>query len=361
MRKILYISPEHISGTLPLFCKGHKDKGNYARYVTMFPTRFAFEEDMMMNLPLHPDKSWLVTARTFFNRLRGIKPNHEPEGNPPFWNPGGIIGKMFFNSRDKLIEKNVYDFMDKHDLWNYDIYHYEQGMDFFRDSRAAKKLKSLGKHIVCTYHGTDVRNRGVIKEMHQLSELNLSSELDLLYKYPGLKYLFLPIDTSEIIPVPHENEKIKIAHAARSRLNKGSDYIIEVVRKLEEKYPVELVLMENVPHDEVMRIKSTCDIYIDQLADKGGWGYGMSSVESLAQGLAACTYLNKKYLEFIPEHGFINVNYETLENELIKLIKDKDYRLKAAAKGREWVVKVHDIKTVMDTLYNYYEEAGIIV
>ncbi|HEY3249780.1 MAG TPA: hypothetical protein VGK25_01550, partial [Ignavibacteria bacterium] len=76
--KILYISPEHISGTLPLFCKSHANKGNYARYVTMFPTRFAFPEDMVMKLPLHPDKKWIIAGRRFLYRIRGIKPDHQP-------------------------------------------------------------------------------------------------------------------------------------------------------------------------------------------------------------------------------------------------------------------------------------------
>jgi hypothetical protein len=358
---ILYISPEHISGTLPLFCKGHRDKGNYARYVTMFPTRFNFPEDMIMNLPLHPDKGWIIKGRTFLQKFRGIEPEeHQPEGNPPFWEPGGFVSNAFFRTRDYLIRNLVYKYMDVNKLWDFDIYHYEQGLDFLRDSSVAIKLKLNGKHIVCFYHGNDVRNRGVIREIHELSDLNLTSELDLLEKYPGLKYLFLPIDTNEVVPVQHENNKVKIAHATRSRFNKGSDYIIEVVKRLEQKYPVELVLMENISHKEVMEIKSTCEIYIDQIADKGGWGYGMSSVESLSQGLATCTYLNEKYLEFIPEHGFVNVNYENLEQELIKLISDKAYRYEMAKKGREWVVKVHDIKVVMDSLYNYYKEAGII-
>jgi glycosyltransferase involved in cell wall biosynthesis len=358
--KILYISPEHISGTLPLFCKGHRDKGNYARYVTMFPTRFNFPEDMMMNLPLHPDKGWVIKGRRLLQKMSGKDPGHLAEGNPPFWEPYGLIGSSFFNMRDFLIKNLVQKFMDNYALWDYDIYHYEQGMDFLRDSSVAKRLKEKGKSIVCFYHGTDVRNRGVIREIHDLSDLNLTSELDLLEKYPGLKYLFLPIDTNDVVPVQHENKKIRIAHATRSRYNKGSDRIIDVVKCLEQKYPVELVLMENVHHEEVMKIKSTCDIYIDQIADKGGWGYGMSSVESLAQGLATCTYLNEKYLEFIPEHGFVNVNYNNLEEVLINLINDKDYRMEMAKKGREWVKKVHDIKIVTDELYKYYKQAGII-
>jgi hypothetical protein len=108
-----------------------------------------------------------------------------------------------------------------------------------------------------------------------------------------------------------------------------------------------------------MKIKQECDIYIDQIADKGGWGYGMSSLECFAQGLAVCSYLNDKYVNFIPDHPFINVNYDTLERELITLIQDKDYRLEAARRGREWVVRTHDIKVVTNKLYEYYKEAGI--
>src|SRR4030095_7534283 len=219
-----------------------------------------------------------------------------------------------FKTRDKLISKPVNDFISKHGLDNFDIYHLESGNDFFRDSRFMKQQKRAGKKIVCFYHGTDVRSRGVIKEIHELSDLNLTSELDLLDMYPGLRYLFLPIDTEAVKPpdVKRENDKIKIAHATRSRDNKGTDFIVNVVNSLAEKLPVEMVLMENVPHSECMMIKSKCDIYVDQLADRGVWGYGMSSVESLAMGLVTCTFLNEKYLEFIPGHRFINVSYENL-------------------------------------------------
>ena len=135
---------------------------------------------------------------------------------------------------------------------------------------------------------------------------------------------------------------------------------IETVKKLEKKLPVELELMENIPHEKCMEIKSRCDIYIDQIADKGGWGYGMSSVEAMAQGLATCTYLNEKYMEFIPDNGFINVNYDNLEPELERLVTDSEYRKKMQIKGRQWVVKIHDIKNVISDLYGYYKLSGII-
>lgn len=358
--KILYISPEHISGTLALFCDGHKKMGNYARYVTMFPSGYHFPEDMIMNLPMYPDKKWIKMGREFIRKMRGTSGDFRPPGKPPIWETGGKFESMFFEFRDSMIESRVYDFMDMQKLWDYDIYHYEQGLDFFRDSRVLKKLKSMGKKIVCFYHGNDVRNRGVIKDFFELSDLNLTSELDLLEIYPGIKYLFLPIDTAEVEPNPHENKKIKIAHATRSRYNKGSDHIIETVKELEKKLPVELIIMENIPHGECMEIKSGCDIYVDQIADKGGWGYGMSSVEAMAQGLATCTYLNEKYLEFIPDNGFINVNYYNLKSELEKLITDTEYRKMMSVKGRQWVEKKHDINNVIQNLYGYYKLAGII-
>jgi hypothetical protein len=334
--------------------------GNYSRYVTMFPTKFDYPEDMTMNLPLYPDKKWIKKGRGFINIMRGKHGGYRPEGMPPIWEPGGKLEKLFFNFRDSFIEKKVYDFMDENGLWDYDVYHYEQGLDFFRDSRVLKKLKSMGKKIVCFYHGTDVRNRGVIPEFFELSDLNLSSELDLLEIYPGIKYLFLPIDTNIVKPANHQNKKVRIAHAVRSRYAKGSDFILDVVKSLEKKLSVEFVLMEGIPHNKCMQIKSSCDIYIDQVADRGGWGYGMSSVESLAQGLATCTYLNEKYLEFIPDHGFVNVNYDTLESELERLIVDTNYREKMSLKGREWVVKTHDINVVIKKLYEYYRETGIL-
>ncbi len=326
----------------------------------MFPTKFEFPEDMSMNLPLYPDKSWIKKGRSFIQKMRGKHQDYRPEGRPPIWEAGGKIEKLFFGFRDSFIENKVFEFMDANNLWDFDVYHYEQGLDFFRDSRVLKKLKSVGKKIVCFYHGNDVRNRGVIPAFHELSDLNLTSELDLLGLYPGIRYLFLPLDTTLIKPLHHQNKKVRIAHATRSRYNKGTDFILKAVKNLEKKLPVEMVLLENIPHQKCMEIKSTCDIYIDQIGDKAGWGYGMSSVESMAQGLATCTYLNEKYLEFIPEHAFINVNYENLETELEKLILDAGYREKMSCKGRDWVVKNHDINVVMEKLYEYYREAGIL-
>jgi len=357
---ILYISPEHISGTLPLFCQGHRKRGSYARYLTLFPTPFEFPEDLSLNLLWHPDKSWILQGRKLLQKIRGIDFNKEQEGKPPFWQPAGLAERIFFALRDCLNARKIYRYVEENKLEDYDLYHLEQGMGIFRDARLVTKWKKAGKKIACFYHGNDVRNRGVFPAIHQISDLNLTSELDLLEKYPGIKYLFLPIDTDEVRPQVRNNEKIRIVHATRSRNNKGSDFIIDTVKQLEKNDQVEMVLIENMPHDKCMEVKAQCDICIDQIADKGGWGYGMSSVESLAQGLPVCTYLNPQYQAFIPDHPFVNVDYNNLRSQLVRLIESIDYRREMSERGREWVVKMHSLDAVMAQLYSYYEDAGIL-
>ena len=47
------------------------------------------------------------------------------------------------------------------------------GARFYRDCRFAKQLSKEGEPIICTYHGQDMRTRGVIKEMDEISDLIL--------------------------------------------------------------------------------------------------------------------------------------------------------------------------------------------
>ena len=60
------------------------------------------------------------------------------------------------------------------------------------------------------------------------------------------------------------------------------------------------------------------DIFIDQIGDRGGWGYGMNSVESLSMGICTMTEINDSYNSFIPDHPFIAVTKDTLEDAIKK-------------------------------------------
>jgi hypothetical protein len=359
--RFLYVSPEHVTGGFELFIKGHQQRGNDGRWITFFPNEFGFKEDLCFNLHAMPTRNWVGKLRRASNVLHKLPQQSDLAGNPPFWHPDTPLESLFFRLRDLINAPRIERVLKQYDLNDFDIYHFEQGIDPYRDGRWVKRLAARGKGIVCFYHGTDLRNRGVIEAVHKHSNLNLTSEIDLLHRLPGMKYLYLPIDIDELKPNPRPPDgRIRIGHAARNRRLKGSDLIEETVKPLSEKYPIDWVMIENMPHKEALERKSHCDIFIDQITDLGGWGYGASSVESLALGIATVSRINPQVAAFLGEHPFISAAPESLEKALIELIEDVDYRRDCAEKGRRWVIERHGLSSVMNTLYGYYSEMGLI-
>ena len=73
-------------------------------------------------------------------------------------------------------------------------------------------------------------------------------------------------------------------------------------------------------------------------------------------GLVCMTELIPEYVNFIPDHPFINITAETLYSTLKKLVKDKQQIQKQKHDSRNWVVKYHDLKSTAKVLYQYYKE-----
>ena len=308
-----------------------------------------------------PNRKWVKSIRSWLNRMQELPDLPDLPGNPPFWAPASRFEGLLYGLRDFINTPKLERAITKWGLNDYDVYHFEQGIDPFRDGRWIRTLSGKGKGIVSFYHGTDLRNRGVINAAYEVSALNMTSEIDLLHRMPGMKYLYLPIDTDKLKPAPHlQNGTIRICHAARNRRLKGSDTIERVVLGLKSKYPIEWVMIENLPHARALEIKAGCDICIDQITDLGGWGYGASSVEALALGLPTLTLINPKVEAFLGDHPFVSVTTETLECELVSLIEDEALRHDLSQRGRDWVIQRHGLNAVMEQLYGYYSEAGLI-
>ena len=201
-----------------------------------------------------------------------------------------------------------------------------------------------------------MRTRGVIKELDQISDLNLTSEVDLLAKHPSIEYLFLPYNTTHYDINKSISDPIKVCHSPTNRYYKGSEDIIKVCNELEREGVIQFLLIEKKTQEEVIRIKETCDIYIDQIHNRGGWGYGMSSIESLSMGLVCMTEMIDEYRNFIPDHPFIEINKSTLKKKITQLSKNKEILMQKKIESKEWVKKYHDIESVCSSLYNYYEK-----
>jgi len=184
-----------------------------------------------------------------------------------------------------------------------------------------------------------------------------TSELDLLKRHPSIYYLFLPFNTNQFSPDFYVSDKIRICHSPTNRYYKGSETIIPICEMIaNENKNVEFILIENQPYNETLKIKQSCDILVDQVHNRGGWGYGMNSIEALSLGLCCVTELVDEYVEFIPDHPFINVTGDTLREILEVLLDNPDQILEHKKRSREWVIKYHDLHNTVDVLYGYYSE-----
>jgi hypothetical protein len=360
MLKILYISPENTVGTLSYWKQAHELNGHYCRYVTFYPTAAGYAEDIALRLPLVAARTWYLKPRLWLARVSAHRhPYDRLPGYPPVWKPPRWQQQLI-RLRELLWIPRINRAIQEHNLAHFDIYHFEWGLDFYRDASFARQMHQQGKKIICHYHGQDLRNRGVIPAMDALSDLNLTNELDLLQMHPKMHYLFLPFDVQAFQPKTQWNDPPVICHATTNRIVKGTDTIIRICRELERSHSIRFVLIENQPHARALALKQQADIYIDQVTDHA-WGYGMNSLEALSMGLVCVTYLNPTYGEFIPDHPFVNAHQDQLKAQLTKLLEHPETLPARSRASRYWVEKTHDFRNVVKELYRYYRQLGIAV
>ena len=357
--KILYIAPENIVGNLNLWKKIHEDRGHSCRYITYYPSTFGFPDDICLNLPLiKPSSKFLQLRKAVYNKTNGPTKTIELEGNPPVWSTGSVAVKGFFKLRDILwrlwIEPNI----RKYDLLDFDIYHLETGLEFYRNGDFVRRIHNQNKPIFNIFHGVELRHRGVIQEIDKYITLNFTSELDLLDKHPNIKYLHLPFDVNSITPKSSINNPVTICHATRNRYFKGSDKIIAICEQLVKEYGVKFILIENRPHQETMELKQQADIYIDQINNVAP-GYGMNSIEAMSMGQVCLANIDENYRAFMPDHPFVHVTPNSLKSKLKELISLPDEIISKGKTSRDWVEKHHSLEKVGDQLYNYYRESGV--
>jgi len=358
--KILYIAPENVVGNLNLWKKIHEDRGNKCRYITYFPSQFGFPDDICLSLPLVAPKPMFIKLReSIYKKTGGPQKTVELEGYPPIWVSSNLAVKWFFQIRDKLWRFWIEPAIKKYGLLNFDIYHLETGLEFYRNGSFVNRISDMEKPIFNIFHGVELRHRGILPQIDKHVTLNLTSELDLISKHPNLKYLYLPYDVESVTPNYNLHKPITICHATRNRYFKGSDIIIDVCRKLEKSHRIKFILIENLSNDKTISLKKEADIYIDQINNVAP-GYGMNSIEAMSMGTICCTNMDDIYQKYMPDHPFIHVTPKSLKHELIKLITTPDSIIEKSNNARKWVEKYHSLNTVGNQLYNYYRESGIL-
>jgi len=346
-KKILHIAPQNFAGMPFGFMQMQAQAGHTSRLVTMYQNTLNFEEDISLNFRLPVNKAAKLWRDSKIGGLKHYKPKN-------------FLESTYFKLRDFKNRSKITALIDKHKLYDYDVYHFDGGMDFFRDLRFAKELKRRNKKIVCCYFGSDLRSRGVFKELDDMSDLNLTVEYDHLHLHQNIHYLFFPYDVNKVEYKFSELNKLRIIHSPTNRLFKGTDKIIKVIDEIKKTNNFEFILAENISREKLLEMKKTCNLSIDQVGGElGGSGYGKNSVENLAMGIPTITEFSNEYLDFLPENPFISCAINNLKSTILYYIENVTALKEVSLNGRQWVEKYHSYESVNAKLEQLYRENNI--
>ncbi|MFW5959987.1 MAG: glycosyltransferase [Chitinivibrionales bacterium] len=348
------------------YVKAHISRGHKSRLFSFHRNPYlpADKDETVIDYPspgipfyrLYNHIQWRIRNRE--HELRESRPPQEI----PRYQDMSFAAVLFRKFRDLLIKDKVKRVIKEYDLENADIIHLDNGMGFFSDSRYIKDMKSKGKSVLCCYHGSDLRLRGVVPDIDTVADMNITSEYDLLDFHPRISHLFYPFNSSVTgglqAPKCQETQRIRIAHSPTNRVLKGTEIIEEVIDKLQEEYDIELVLIEGVSRREAIELKSTCHLLIDQIGGKGGTGYGVSALESFAMSQAVVTDFTDAYNDFLGNHPFYVAQPENLCRRLRELLSDPCRINEYGEKGRIWLENTHSYEAVNRRLKGVYAEFG---
>jgi len=278
---------------------------------------------------------------------------------------------------------------------NYDVLHFNYGsslLDFQKLGLILLDLPFYSKEqkIIFTYNGSDARGvhpieywdeidnpkkslyqtvvkaakKYKIKKVEKYADHIFAVNPDLL-RYLPLKATFLPYTISnwhEIKNHPYQiNNKIKIIHSPTSRDLKGSKYILEALENLEKKYSnIEVQVIENIPHEEALKLYQEADLVIDQVLI--GW-YGGFAVEVMKMGKPVAVYIREEDLKFIPDEmaedlrkSIINITPFNIEEVLSKYIENNSLLYEKSEQAVEYVEKWHNPLYVANIVKEIYEK-----
>jgi len=210
------------------------------------------------------------------------------------------------------------------------------------------------------YHG---RQKDNSKIYNRETAFQVVSTINLLgYNVPDEEDRWFPTPINvakfdELRKRYHVNDDIlRIAHSPTRRDYKGTDALVLAVNELKrEGYPVELVLIEKTSYLECLAMKARCDIAFDQLHLQ----YGNSGLEGMALrqpvlvGLPDDTH--KRIIEIVGYAPYVRTSRETVKQELIRLLVDREHFLKYARLGRQYVENYHDYPVVAKKAVGIYE------
>lgn len=215
---------------------------------------------------------------------------------------------------------------------------------------------------ICNNKKFEELKRKRIRKIEKYADHIFALNPDLMWVLPS-KTTFLPYaipqwEKIETCPL-HPDKTIKILHAPTDRGAKGSEYIISALRNLEKKYNLEIILIENTPHNKAIEMFKQADLVIDQVLV--GW-YGGFAVEMMKMGKPVAAFIRKDDLRFIPPRmaedlsdAIINITPTNIEQTLSYFLENTTELQRKRQAALDYVHKWHNPEYVAGITKSVYE------
>lgn len=157
---------------------------------------------------------------------------------------------------------------------------------------------------------------------------------------------------SEAIPLSQKDGIIRLVHAPSSRRKKGTDFIEQAIKELQEEgLNIELLMAEKLPHDRILELYAQADIGIDQVLY--GW-HGKVSVELMALGKPVICNIDPELRKYRPDLPIVHAAPTNLKQVIKELSYNKELRERLGRESVKYVQIYHDVEKVVDDLLAFY-------
>jgi glycosyltransferase involved in cell wall biosynthesis len=235
-----------------------------------------------------------------------------------------------------------------------DVFHFYFGLTLVPKSLQFPILRAFRKKSVYHFLGSDIRGRTPPELAYgKRADAQIVGSFDALRWVPEAEMIPPGLDLRPFTPVPpSDRRRPLVVHAPSNRSKKGTEDVIAACALL----PVELDLVEGVPHDEARERYARADIVVDQLV--AGW-HGIFALEAMALGKPVVGYLKPDVVErteraYGTRVPIVPATADTLVQALRPLVADAELRRRIGAESRAYVERVHDIDVIADRLVDLY-------
>jgi glycosyltransferase involved in cell wall biosynthesis len=235
-----------------------------------------------------------------------------------------------------------------------DVFHFYFGLTLIPKSVQFPALRMLRKKSVFHYLGSDIRGKTPAELAYgKQAGAEIVGSYDAIRWVPEAHVIPPGLDLRPFTPMPPSDAaRPLVVHAPSNREKKGTRFVIEACEQL----PVELDIVEGVPHDVARERYARADIVVDQL--NAGW-HGVFALESMALGKPVVAHLKPDVVErsaagYGVRVPIVAATAETLVEALRPLAEQPALRREIGALSRAYVEQVHDIDRVADRLIDLY-------